>query len=76
MAASAVPVIYDHASKKVLRWAVLDFERQLSDRAFGAQNPSERVLRIPTQIYKMFGQSGSGFPALNDIQSYVNGNAP
>lgn len=82
MAASVVPIIYDHTSKKVLRWAVLDFDSQLSDPAFKPANINERMLRIPMQIYKMFGHSGvvvsngAPVPALTDIQNYVNANAP
>lgn len=76
MAVHVVPVIYDHTSKKVLRWYLLDFESQLLDPAFNPANISEKMLRVPLQIYKTFGRSPGGHAALPDIQNYVNANAP
>ena len=76
MPASVVPVIYDHSSKQVLRWYILDDESQLLDPAFNPANNSEAVLRILTETYRTFGLTAEGLPALSDLQNYVNANAP
>ena len=77
MSASVVPVIYDHTTKKVLRWAILDHESQLRDPAFGPQHLSERVLKVPAQIFKSFRTDpGTGIHVLHQVQDYVKANAP
>lgn len=70
---SVVPVIFDLATKRVLRWYVLDFESQLSDPAFNPQ-AGEGVVYIPVEIYREFGKSEHGYPALDDIQAYIEAN--
>lgn len=75
MAVTVVPVIYDHLTKKALRWYLLDFASQLSDPAFNPKNHSEGMLYVPMTTYKMFGHI-NGVPALTDIQNYVIANAP
>lgn len=79
MPASVVPVIYDHITRKVMRWYVLDHEGQLKDHAFGPQSIGERVLKIPMPVYRSFGKvpvSGNIVPALAALQNYVDAHAP
>jgi hypothetical protein len=71
-----VPVIYDHATKKILRWYLLDFNYQLTDSAFGPQKISERVLRVPFQIYRIIAGGDATRPLLYKLQDYVNATAP
>ena len=75
MAISVVPVIYDRATKQVLRWYILDSESQRSDPAF---NPhfNEGKLDIFADIFNSFGKSPNGTHALQDIQSYIKQHAP
>lgn len=73
---TSVPVIYDHTTKKVLRWFLLDYEHQRKDPAFNPSNLNEKLLNIPMSIYKTFGHTSSGLPSYIDIQNYVNANAP
>lgn len=71
MPISVVPVIYDQTTGQVLRWFLLDNDSQLNDLAF-SPNPGENILNIPFDVYQTFGSSSEGFPALQDIQAYVN----
>jgi O-glycosyl hydrolase len=71
VAASFVPVIYDKETKRVLRWATLDYDRQLSDPAFNPADESEAVLRIPAHTYANFGRWQRDIPLLNQLQAYV-----
>lgn len=74
MSASLVPVIFNRLTKRVLRAATLDYEYQLSDPAFWPKHPSESICMVPMKTYETFGKSSSGFPLLEDVQNYVNGN--
>lgn len=76
MAVVTVPVIYDRISKKILRWYILDFDRQLADPAFNPQNPSEGIFKIPMTTYKMLAGADPAKPLLNKLQDHVSGNAP
>ena len=77
MVAKFVPVVYDRITKAVKRWAVLDFDIQLSDPAFGPSEKNEAALRIPIEVYvTLRTDPATGYPALSAIQSYVSGNAP
>src|ERR1041385_172565 len=76
VAIGVVPVIYNHASKKILRWYVLDREDQLNDPAFKPQNNSEKIIRIPLPIYKILAGGDARKPLLHKLQEYINGNAP
>jgi hypothetical protein len=73
---SVVPVIYDLAGKTVKRWFLLDSENQRDDPAF-RPNHDEGMLDIPAPIFQTFRTDPTtGVHALDQIQSYVNGNAP
>ena len=76
MVASVIPVIYDSNSKQVLRWYILDFDNQLSDPAFLPAEVNEKIAYIRMATYETFGKSDTGFPALTDLQDYINRNVP
>jgi hypothetical protein len=76
VAIHVVPVIYDHASKQILRWYLLDHVRQLNDSAFKPANNGERVHFISFQLYKALAGNDSSRPLLNKLQDYITGNAP
>ena len=76
MAIGVVPVIYDHASKQILRWYLLDHDYQLNDAAFKPQGNSERVVRIPLPIYQILAGGDASRPLLHKLQDYVMANAP
>ena len=76
MAIGVVPVIYDHASKQILRWYLLDYDYQLNDAAFKPQNNSEKVIRIPLSIYQILAGMDASKPLLHKLQDYVMANAP
>lgn len=75
MTVQIVPVIYDHTTKKILRWYLLDFDRQLADAAFKPRDKSERMLKVPLQLYKALAGADPHRPLLHKLQDYVNGNA-
>jgi hypothetical protein len=76
VAIGVVPVIYDHASKQILRWYLLDYDYQLNDAAFKPQNNSEKIIRIPLPIYQILAGGDASKPLLHKLQDYVNGNVP
>ncbi len=76
MSIHVVPVIYDHASKQILRWYLLDHVRQLNDEAFKPANSGERVHFISFQLYKALAGNDPAGPLLYKLQDYINGNAP
>ena len=72
---NVVPVIYDRATKKVKRWALLDFEHQRNDPAFQPNDSSEGLVDIPIAIFLSFRTDpNTGIHALDQIQDYVNDN--
>jgi hypothetical protein len=71
-----VPVIYDHTSKKILRWYLLDHDYQLNDAAFKPHNSGERLLRITLPIYQTLAGMDASKPLLHKLQDYVTANAP
>lgn len=73
---TVVPVIYDHNTKQVIRWYLLDFESQRTDPAFNPTHPNEKLLNIPLSLYKTFGKTSTGLPSYIDLQNYVQANTP
>ncbi len=76
MAIHVVPIIYNHTSKKILRWYVLDHAHQLNDPAFNPADLNERRFLIPLQLYQMLAGNDPSQPMLYKLQDYVNSNAP
>lgn len=73
---TTVPIIYDLSSKQILRWYILDSNKQLLDPAFNPQNPGEGILRVDISIYRALAGMDPALPLLHKLQDYVNGNAP
>jgi hypothetical protein len=75
VAVGVVPIIYDHTSKKILRWYLLDHDYQLNDAAFKPQNNGERLIRCSLTLYQILAGGDASLPLLHKLQDYVNGNA-
>ncbi len=73
MSVQVVPIIYNHLTKQILRWYLLDYDGQLNDPAFKPQNKEEKILYISLASYKIL--VGMDRPLLYKLQDYVIGNA-
>jgi hypothetical protein len=73
---NVVPVIYDHTTKKILRWYLLDYDYQLNDLAYKPTNLNEREFKLPIQLYRILVGMDDSKPLLHKLQAYINSSAP
>lgn len=72
MPVQVVPVIYDRASKIILRWYILDHDGQLTDPAFGAQGDAEAVMMVSLAKYRSLAGADPAKPLLHKLQEHVS----